>query len=239
MGTTGTTSPRIERILHAARELALQGGTRGVTIANIAHHAGVGKGTVYLYWATKEDLFADLLAHDFLDVLSEIGAAIRDNPANVVPHRLLPLVASTFEQHPFAVAVLSTGQNVRSVMGNHPAIERMTRSIGPVAVLLRIFPVLRRHEVIRADLPLEMQVHAAAGLLHGLRDIGSREHVADLLPGSDPQTTLATACAVLLEPADAVDPAAAAREARAALDDACTAAIADLHEHGLGKTVSP
>ncbi|GAA1483781.1 TetR/AcrR family transcriptional regulator [Brachybacterium fresconis] len=239
MGTTSTMSPRIERILQVSRELALQGGMRGITIADIAHHAGVGKGTLYLYWSTKEDLFADLLAHDFLDVLSEIGAAMRDNPANVVPHRLLPLVGSTFEQHPFAATVRSTGPSVRSVMENHPAIVQITRIIGPVAILLRIFPVLRHHGVIRADLPLEMQVHAAAGLMHGLHDIASREPVADLLPGSDPQITLATACTALLEPAVAVNPEAAAREARAALDDACTAAIASLHEHDLGKTVSP
>lgn len=239
MEKTGTTSPRIERILRASRELALQRGMRGITIADIAHHAGVGKGTLYLYWTTKEDLFADLLAHDFLDVLSEIKAAMRENPANAAPRRLLPLVGSTFEQHPFAATVRSTGPSVRSVMENHPAIEQITRIIGPVAILLRIFPVLRRHEVIRSDLPLEMQVHATAGLMHGLHDIGFREPVADLLPGSDPQITLATACAALLEPAVAVNPEAAAREARAALDDACTAAIASLHEHDLGKTVSP
>lgn len=239
MKMTGAASPRIARILQAARELMLQGGMRGITIADIADHAGVGKGTLYLYWSTKEDLFADLLAHDFLDVLSEISVAMRENPANVVPHRLLPLVGNTFEQHPFAAAVRSTGQSVRGVMGNHPAIERVTRMIGPVAVLLRLFPILRRHGVIRSDLSLETQVHATAGLLHGLSDIGSREPVADLLPGSDLQTTLAKASSVLLEPAVAVDPGVAAREACAALDEACRATIAELHEHGLGKTLSP
>ena len=44
------------RILAAARELVLKRGVKGLTIAEIAERAHVGKGTAYLYWKTKEDL---------------------------------------------------------------------------------------------------------------------------------------------------------------------------------------
>jgi AcrR family transcriptional regulator len=44
------------RILAAARELVLKRGVKGLTVAEIAEKAHVGKGTAYLYWKTKEDL---------------------------------------------------------------------------------------------------------------------------------------------------------------------------------------
>ena len=44
------------RILAAARELVLKRGVKGLTVAEIAARAHVGKGTAYLYWPTKEDL---------------------------------------------------------------------------------------------------------------------------------------------------------------------------------------
>lgn len=235
MTATSTASPRMERILQSARDLALRDGVRGLTIAEIARHADVGKGTLYLYWQTKEDLLADLFAHDFLEVLSEVEAAVRHDPALIVPHRLLPLVGSTLEQHPFAAAVHTRDRGLVGMIVAHPAIAKVARAIGPVAMLHRILPGLRRHGVVRTDLALQTQVLATAGLLHGLHDVGTREPVAELLPGSDPYTVLADACAALLEPLVAVDPAPAAREALAELDQACELAKAGLREHGLGK----
>ncbi|WP_138946947.1 TetR/AcrR family transcriptional regulator [Plantibacter sp. M259] len=236
--TTDTLSPRIERILSAARDMALRDGIRGITIAEIARIAGVGKGTLYLYWTTKEDLFVDLFAHDFLEALSEVDAAIREDPTLVAPHRLLPLVGDTFEQHPLAAAVRSAEQGLLGTIAAHPALERIARLIGPVAMLQRIFPILRRYRIIRSDMPLDTQVHATAGLLHGLHDIGRREPVADLLPDSDPQAVLAQACAVLLESTDTFDPGPAARDISTELIDARRAAIAGLRDHGLGRMLS-
>lgn len=236
---TSTPSPRVERILQATRGLALRGGVRGSTIAEIAREAGVGKGTLYLYWQTKEDLLADLFAHDFLEALSEVETAVREDPALIAPHLLLPLVGATMEQHPFAAAVQARARGILGVVVAHPAIVQVVRAIGPVAMLRRILPGLRRHGVVRTDLPLETQAHATAALLHGLHDVAAREPVADLLPGSDPQAVLADACAVLLEPAAPVDTGPAAVEALTQLAEARALAIAGLREHGLGKTGSP
>ena len=55
-------SRKAARILDSARELVLDHGVRKVTVSEIARTAGVGKGTVYLYWAAKEDLILGLFA---------------------------------------------------------------------------------------------------------------------------------------------------------------------------------
>ncbi|WP_405791964.1 TetR/AcrR family transcriptional regulator [Streptomyces sp. NBC_01506] len=52
-----------ERILDAAREVFSQRGL-GVTLDGVAHHAGVGVGTVYRRFPTKEDLIRALFEQD-------------------------------------------------------------------------------------------------------------------------------------------------------------------------------
>src|SRR5436190_14273277 len=48
---------REERILDAATTLLVRWGYRKTTIDDVAHEAGVGKGTIYLHWKDKNDLF--------------------------------------------------------------------------------------------------------------------------------------------------------------------------------------
>src|SRR5262245_12062425 len=48
---------REERILDAAATLLVRWGYRKTTIDDVAHEAGVGKGTIYLHWKDKNALF--------------------------------------------------------------------------------------------------------------------------------------------------------------------------------------
>ena len=56
---------RREAILAAARKVFARKGFEGSTIVDIAREAGVASGTVYLYYASKLDLFAALNARLF------------------------------------------------------------------------------------------------------------------------------------------------------------------------------
>lgn len=51
---------RREEILDAARRVFAERGFRGTTIADIAEAAGIALGTIYLYYPSKEDVFAGL-----------------------------------------------------------------------------------------------------------------------------------------------------------------------------------
>lgn len=48
------------RILDAARALVAQGGYAAAQVATVANHAGVGTGTVYRYFPSKGELFAEV-----------------------------------------------------------------------------------------------------------------------------------------------------------------------------------
>ncbi len=237
MTATQGTSPRMERILEATRDLTLREGVRAVTISEIAKLAGVGRGTLYLYWTAKEDLLADLFAHDFLDVLAEVAEAVRKDPAQIMPHNLLALVERTLRRHTFVSPAHPHSQGLLGVITAHPGIRELTRTLGPLAMFQRIFPVLRRHGLIRDDLTLDTQVHAISALLHGLDIVAEREPVADLLSHSDPQAVLSQVCVALLEPSAVPDPGPAAEEALDELERARTTGITNLRTHGLGKTL--
>ena len=51
---------RREEILRAARRVFAERGFRGTTIADIAEEAGIALGTIYLYFPSKDDVFAAL-----------------------------------------------------------------------------------------------------------------------------------------------------------------------------------
>lgn len=66
VSTSNTTLPedqsvKAARLLRAADELLVSRGARGFTVADVAKRAHVSKGTVYLYWPTKEDLLIGLV----------------------------------------------------------------------------------------------------------------------------------------------------------------------------------
>ena len=48
---------REERLLDAATTLLMRWGYRKTTIDDVAREAGVGKGTIYLHWKDKNELF--------------------------------------------------------------------------------------------------------------------------------------------------------------------------------------
>src|SRR3990170_8026576 len=66
---------RREAILAAARKVFARKGFEGSTIVDIAREAGVASGTVYLYYASKLDLFAALNAQLFQVINQALLAA--------------------------------------------------------------------------------------------------------------------------------------------------------------------
>lgn len=62
------------QILSAARLVFTQKGYQSATMSDVASAAGLGKGTLYWYWRSKEDLLYDLM----LDVHVQIETGVRD-----------------------------------------------------------------------------------------------------------------------------------------------------------------
>jgi len=81
-----------ERILHSAAELFADREFELVLIDEVAAHAGVGKGSVYRQFKSKEELYAAVVIDGFSELQREIRAALkgctsmREQIATIVRH---------------------------------------------------------------------------------------------------------------------------------------------------------
>jgi AcrR family transcriptional regulator len=85
----GDRRERADRILDTARDLLLAWGYRRVTIDELARRAGVGKGTIYLHWRSREEVFQAVSAREAAAMADAIVNAVRHDPAEVALHRYL------------------------------------------------------------------------------------------------------------------------------------------------------
>ncbi|MEC3976285.1 TetR/AcrR family transcriptional regulator [Amycolatopsis sp. H20-H5] len=100
-------SERADRILDAAGVLLTRFGYRKVTIEDIARQAGIGKGTIYLHWRTKDALFEAMMLRESVILCEEIVAALREDPAEIRPHRFLRLAFMATSRRPVLLSMFT------------------------------------------------------------------------------------------------------------------------------------
>jgi AcrR family transcriptional regulator len=79
---------REERLLDIATTLLVRWGYRKTTMDDVAREAGVGKGTLYLHWRDKKDLFRAALIHAQQQANADLRQRIAADPEGGLPHRL-------------------------------------------------------------------------------------------------------------------------------------------------------
>ena len=90
---------RRNTILQAARSLFLLDPHQLPSAAHIANEAGLAKGTVYLYFRTKEEIFLALLGEEFFGLIQEIESIFADTSTLSIPS-FLHRYAAYLEAHP-------------------------------------------------------------------------------------------------------------------------------------------
>ena len=70
---------RPQELLDAALGLFVERGYSATRLDDVARRAGVSKGTLYLYYASKEDLFKAVVRENVVPLLGEAEAMIRDH----------------------------------------------------------------------------------------------------------------------------------------------------------------
>jgi len=82
-------------ILTAARAVFAQSGFQGTTVEAVAERAEVGKGTIYLYFESKEALRAELLLHAIRELTATLKAA-SDSRSVLHPEQRLRGIAEAY-----------------------------------------------------------------------------------------------------------------------------------------------
>ncbi|HEX6356446.1 helix-turn-helix domain-containing protein [Actinophytocola sp.] len=200
------------RILAAARELVLKRGVKGLTVAEIAARAHVGKGTAYLYWGTKEDLLFGLFARDFLDVVDSEIEVLTADPDNSRPHRLCARLVRVALEHPFVRALQTGDVDLLGALSRQSRSRELLDMLGPAAMMYRVLPVWREHRLARTDWPLEEQAYALQALIAGFLATAAQSQGNVVV--DDPDKVIAAAVTALLGPEKARQ-----AEVRAATDE--------------------
>lgn len=205
---------RADRILDAAGELLLRMGYRKVAIDDIARAVGIGKGTVYLHWRTKELVFQALMMRESADLTDELLAAIKADPGMILPHRMIPGSFLITHRRPLVMAILRGNAEIFGSLGD-VALKKQQDELG-----VRFEEVMLRHGLIRGDVPHLSYALRAATLGFYMGDPLSDE--SEHIPLEERAGVLAHLIRTAFEPPGEPDPvavAAVAAELSSALEE--------------------
>lgn len=192
-------STKAARLLAAAGELLIGRGAKGFTVADVAARAHVGKGTVYLYWPTKEDLLIGLIGRGFLSLLDDLIGDLTDDPDLARPSRFCPRMLEIATAQPLVAAFQRRDADLLGMLADHPRSIAFHDALGPSAVLRAILPIWRRHGLARSDWEITDQTFALRALMTGvaLSLIGPASESGT---PDDPLAVLSAATTALLGP---------------------------------------
>jgi AcrR family transcriptional regulator len=151
------------RILDAAVALLLRWGYGRVTMDDIAAEAGIGTGTIYLHWKTKEALFESVLLRELHALWSELAQRIRDDPTDVVLHRCLPALLQAVKERPLARALFTRDISLLGKLTQ----GRLTRQSQQLLGAATFLTMLRQLGLMRDDMAVEVQAHAFSAIWTG------------------------------------------------------------------------
>jgi AcrR family transcriptional regulator len=156
---------RADRILDAAAELMVRWGYNKTTIDDIARLAGVAKGTIYLHWKTREDLFLALMRREYNRLVEDIQQRIAGDPEGgtiegITKHSMLATMKSPLMK---AVLLRDTdllGEWMRKEYASETFSEQIAQSLG-------LFELLRSHGIVREDMDVRRQVYMLDAITMG------------------------------------------------------------------------
>lgn len=146
---------RAHRILDAAGELDLRWGYDKTTVDDIARSAGVAKGTIYLHWKTREELYVALLRRERVRMLDAVGALFAAETDPGTPRRALQLACLELFRRPLLRASLTGDSEVLGQLVRRKARQASDGAL--LEVLSTYVERMRAVGVLRADLtPAEL-----------------------------------------------------------------------------------
>ena len=157
-------SERAERILDAAAELLLRAGYRRTTIEDVAERADVGKGTVYLHWKNREELFLAVLLRESVRNLEDLVAAIDADPLVARLSRLTEVHYTNILGRPLLRAGHADDADTLGKL-----LPKLHDKLDPRhdEAFVEYLELLSANDLLRADRPARELAVAYRAVLHG------------------------------------------------------------------------
>jgi AcrR family transcriptional regulator len=156
---------RADRILDAAAELMLRWGYNKTTVDDIARQAGVAKGTIYLHWKTREDLFTALMKREYIRLAEDIQRRIANDPEGGTFHGMTKHSVLATMKSPLMKAVLLRdtdllGEWMRKEYASVSYPEQIAQS-------LALFELFRSRGGVRDDIDVHKQAYMLSAITMG------------------------------------------------------------------------
>ncbi|GAA3015778.1 hypothetical protein GCM10017559_44210 [Streptosporangium longisporum] len=205
---------RAHRILDATCDLVLRWGYDKTTVEDIAQRAGVAKGTIYLHWKTREELFSALLRRERVEMITEVRRRITEGPGTL--RDLLALLAAELLGRPLMRASLLGDSAVLGRLTRRKREDRAAEELG--GDFRTYLGTLREHGALRGDLSPAEQVTVLISVLYGFLIVS--QMMPDEYRPSDERLAqlIADAAGRAMEPEGPIPAGAARAAARATLD---------------------
>ncbi len=156
---------REQHILDIARELMLRWGYDKTTIDDIAQKAGVAKGTIYLHWKTREDLFDALMKHEAVALSNDYRQRVAADPEGATLRGIYKNAALALIQRPLLRAFLL---REREIIGKMAHTEQQRPEYSERLSGFEIYlEFLSEHGLLRSDISARTQVYIVTAIFMG------------------------------------------------------------------------
>ncbi|RMI29946.1 TetR/AcrR family transcriptional regulator [Nocardia stercoris] len=155
---------RAERILDVTAELLLAHGYRKVTVDDVARHAGIGKGTIYLHWRTREALLWAVLQRETTRLLGVLVDRLSDDAELALPHRLMSAIFLEVAHRPLVKALLLADPEVLGALAADEAVAAAQREL---AGNENYFELVRAQGLLRSDVGVEQAGYLLESVIRG------------------------------------------------------------------------
>jgi AcrR family transcriptional regulator len=156
---------REERILDAAAALLVRWGYRKTTVDDVAREAGVGKGTIYLHWKDKHELFGAALRRASRQTIAYTLQQIAADPEGGLPHRLWTYGMLAAQSNPLSAAIMKGRSDILQGLTEVFDRETLQQMAGDYQEYV---DQLQRAGLIRTDLPVPVITYLTSALKIGI-----------------------------------------------------------------------
>jgi AcrR family transcriptional regulator len=154
---------RAQRILDVAADLLLRWGYKRITMDDIAQQVGIGTGTVYLHWKTKEALFESVLLRELLAVWHTLIARMQADSSEILLHRFLRAQTLIIGSRPLARALFTKDAALLGKL-TQSSVALQNQQVTTARELIAL---LRSQGLMRSDADLAVQAYAFSAMVTG------------------------------------------------------------------------
>ena len=167
--TSSARRERADRILDAATELLRRHGYRRVTIDDVATAAGVGKGTLYLHWKTREALFWAALQRETVRLIEAVLLDLVEEPRLALPRGLMRALYVQITGRPLVLALMLSDAEILGALATDPSVARAQQELaGNPNYLVQLADA----GLLRAGLTPETAGHVLTSVMRGFFAVG-------------------------------------------------------------------